>query len=347
MRQSQLVTSGYKKWKKATEDFMDHAAAASHRESILSADAFVKSFKTGQLEVVNLIRKHATKEAEQNKRNLISIIKAILFLGRQGIPLRGHLEQGRIITEAPITHNDGNFRAFLRHQAMEYDEELKQHLKNAPLNAQYTSPSIQNEILEICGNEILQSIVSSVNSAQCFSVMADETTDVSTKEQLTICVRYICDEAGKGLILKEDFIGFSLIHDMTGLGISTAILSRLRDVGLDLTYIRGQSYDGASSMCSDFVGVKTRILAQYPLAIYTYCSNHCLNLVVSQACKGKHIRNMIGTIKEITSFFSRSSKRTSELYKKIREKYGETKMQVCLPTYKTSALSLIQNFAAE
>lgn len=77
-------------------------------------------------------------------------------------------------------------------------------------------------------------------------------------------------------------------------------------------------------MTSDLVGVKTRIQRDYPLAVYTYCSNHCLNLVISSACKTKHIQNMLGVVKEVVSFFSKSAKRNNHLQKVIETlKVGE------------------------
>lgn len=51
----------------------------------------------------------------------------------------------------------------------------------------YITPQIQNEIICICDNLILKTIVEKVNVARCFSVLADETTDISTNQQLTLC----------------------------------------------------------------------------------------------------------------------------------------------------------------
>jgi hypothetical protein len=50
---------------------------------------------------------------------------------------------------------------------------------------------MQNELIDICGRQLQQVIVSECNSANCFSVIADETTDVSTTEQISLCVRYV------------------------------------------------------------------------------------------------------------------------------------------------------------
>lgn len=76
-------------------------------------------------------------------------------------------------------------------------------------------------------------------------------------------------------------------------------------------------------MTSDLVGVKTRIQRDYPKAVYTYCSSHCLNLVISSACKIKHIQNMLGVVKEVISFFSRSAKRTNALQNAIKNSGAE------------------------
>jgi hypothetical protein len=48
---------------------------------------------------------------------------------------------------------------------------------------------MQNELIAICGRQLQQVIVSECNSATCFSVIADETTDVPTTEQISLCLR--------------------------------------------------------------------------------------------------------------------------------------------------------------
>lgn len=39
----------------------------------------------------------------------------------------------------------------------------------------YTSLQIQNELIKICEKKILGKIISNVNKAECFSILADET----------------------------------------------------------------------------------------------------------------------------------------------------------------------------
>lgn len=61
------------------------------------------------------------------------------------------------------------------------DEALREHIESGPRNATYLSPQIQNEIIAAGGRIIQDIIVNRVNSAQCFTLLADETTDISGK----------------------------------------------------------------------------------------------------------------------------------------------------------------------
>ena len=57
------------------------------------------------------------------------------------------------------------------------DKNLECHLKQAPKNAKYTSPAIENKLISCCGQLIVTEIAARVNAAKCFTVLADETTD--------------------------------------------------------------------------------------------------------------------------------------------------------------------------
>ena len=54
---------------------------------------------------------------------------------------------------------------------------------------------------------IIQELGKQIRSSPFFSIMADETSDVSNKEQLVICIRWV-DE---NLMAHEDFIGIEHI----------------------------------------------------------------------------------------------------------------------------------------
>lgn len=71
---------------------------------------------------------------------------------------------------------------------------LKAHLENATYTAKYLSPDIQNELIELAGEEVLSSILSNARNAKWFSIMADECADVSNIEQMAICIRYVNED---------------------------------------------------------------------------------------------------------------------------------------------------------
>jgi len=76
--------------------------------------------------------------------------------------------------------------------------------------------------------------------------LADETIDVSNKEQITLCVRYANLNSKKKI--REDFLQFIEIQDMSGKGLSDVILKSMTDFGLNTKYLTGKGYDGAAAM---------------------------------------------------------------------------------------------------
>ena len=146
----------------------------------------------------------------------------------------------------------------------EYHEYLKIHIANAPENAKYTSPKVQNDIIELCETTIRERIM--LNISQYWSLIADETQDCSATEQLSICIRYVSD-FGK---VREDFMGFVKLERMDAQSISDTLLGTVQKWGLDLTSLVAQGYDGAAVMSSSKNGVQSKIREKYPNATYVH-----------------------------------------------------------------------------
>ena len=70
-----------------------------------------------------------------------------------------------------------------------------------------------------------------------------------------------------------------------------------------------QILDTPLSMSSNNVGVQARIREVCPLALYTHCHSHQLNLCVIKACSIPNIRNANGVISEIAKYFNYSPNR--------------------------------------
>ena len=86
--------------------------------------------------------------------------------------------------------------------------------------------------------------------------MADETTDCSTVEQLSICVRYLKASQQSKFEVCEEFVGFAEVKDTCASTIADTILSKLRLWGFDLSKLRGKGFDGASNMSGYISGVQ-------------------------------------------------------------------------------------------
>ncbi|XP_029345792.1 uncharacterized protein LOC103308300 [Acyrthosiphon pisum] len=72
--------------------------------------------------------------------------------------------------------------------------------------------------------------------------------------------------------VREDFLKFVPVTDVSGKGLADTIKKELMYFGLDLKNLRGQGYDGAAAMSGAFNGVQALILKEYPSAIYTHSS---------------------------------------------------------------------------
>ncbi|XP_008179014.1 52 kDa repressor of the inhibitor of the protein kinase-like [Acyrthosiphon pisum] len=172
------------------------------------------------------------------------------------------------------------------------------------------SSRIQNEIIVAVGDVIVGKIVERIKKCKFFSILVDETTDISTIEQMTVCIRYVDTSCW---IIREDFVGFVEMNSTTGLALKNSILDKLKDIGLSINNLRGQGYDGGANMSGKNNGAKALIQNDQPLAFYTHCFSHSLNLCLSKACNVPSIKNMLGIVSCVATFFSASAKRADKL----------------------------------
>ncbi|KAL4090644.1 hypothetical protein QTP88_025438 [Uroleucon formosanum] len=272
--------------------FRKHSTCDYHVTSVVKSDQFLDIFTKKQPSIIEAICVDRNVQIQENRKKLVPIIECIILCGRQEIALRGHNDSGKMCVNGNIfdLYNDGNFRAILRYRG-KGDNFLKLHLENSQ-RYKYIGAKIQNEIIAACGDIIQKKIVEKINAAECFSILADETTDVSNKEQLTLCVRYIDDQNN----LCEDFLKYVNIDSLTGASLSSAILNGLTSCGVQCDFLFGQGHDGASNMSGKFRGVQAIICEKYPQALYVHCAAHSLNLAVSSASSIPPIRNCLGIL---------------------------------------------------
>ena len=201
--------------------------------------------------------------------------------------------------------NHGNFWDLLDFRVLAGDTVLAAHLATADKNAMYTSPDIQNQIIGILGHLVHETILKKVHSSLCYTLIANEVTVCSNKEQLHIVLKYVEQMIS---VIKEDLV--TILECDSGItveALADMMFGFVRD-NLDLSKLCGQAYDGTGNMAGKKKGVAARIATQYPLALYMHCASHCLNLVVVVSFDEANVRNVMGGANRLVVFFSHPKK---------------------------------------
>ena len=133
---------------------------------------------------------------------------------------------------------------------------MRDHLQSAARNATCISPDIQNQLISILGDQICNAILRKVLSNLCYTLIADEVTDCSNKEQLCIVMRYVDLETAS---IREDLVTFlECDSGINGKALADKMLGFVRN-HLDPSKMHGQPYYEASNMSGKTNGAATRI----------------------------------------------------------------------------------------
>ncbi|GBP47706.1 Zinc finger MYM-type protein 1 [Eumeta japonica] len=142
------------------------------------------------------------------------------------------------------------------------------------------SSDIQNDLIKSIAQVIRDEIKSEINFAKFVSVIADETPDISHREQMSVIFRYLTKTG-----IEERFVGFFDVTLERGADqLSQSILEIIDQFNCKEKLV-GQSYDGAAVMSGAQGGVQTKIKLQCPMAVFIPCYAHVLNLVLGAVHK--------------------------------------------------------------
>ena len=273
------MTRGFSNWKDGTIAFRNHEKSASHGEAV---QVIIRLPSTTRDIGEQLSQQHATQKLK-NRQALHQIISSIKFLGRQGLAIRGD-----------GTETDSNLQQLLKMKADE-DSNLTEWLKRK--ENVYTSPDIQKEVIKLMGHQVFRDISGDLQKSSFLTVMADETTDSSNHEQVTLILRHVTKE----LEVHEEFVGLYHTDSITAATLTSVIRDVLIRLNLSVDKLRGQCYDGASAMSSSKSGVAKKISDLEPRAVYTHCYGHALNLAAGDTLKQcKVTKDSLETTREIT-----------------------------------------------
>ncbi|XP_076923185.1 uncharacterized protein LOC143585242 [Bidens hawaiensis] len=182
-----------------------------------------------------------------------------------------------------------------------------------------TSPKIQKDICNCFAQEVLKQIFEELDD-DVFSILVDESRDISKKEQMAMVLRYV-DKNG---VVKERFIGLVHVLETSALTLKSAIDEVFTRYNLSLTRVRGQGYDGASNMAGKFNGLKALISKENSSAYFIHCFAHQLQLVVvALANKHDDVWAFFEKVTTLTNVVCSSCKRIDMLRESQQEKLKE------------------------
>ena len=109
----------------------------------------------------------------------------------------------------------------------------------------------------LMANQVLRAILSEIREANIFAVLADEASDVSLKEQLCVCIRWV-DES---FTVHETPLELINVPKTDSKTLASVIKYCLVRFSLTINQCRGQAYDGESNMSGHIRGVAAQIQA--------------------------------------------------------------------------------------
>ena len=294
-----FVSTGYHNWKAATDSrkgFTKHEHSTYHLTAIQALSN--KSDDIGEL----LSDAHRA-EKDTNRQMLLHVLSTVRYLARQGLAFRGHNDDA------------SNFMQLLKFRCDDIPE-MRQWLENN--SRKYTSHDIQNEMVELMGQTILHQVIDGARKSDFYSIMVDETRDISNREQLVICLQWT-DEF---LMPHKDFVGLYQIDRADASTIAAVVKDVLIRLQMPLDKCRGRCYDGCSTMSGHKNGFAAIIKKDEPQALLTHCYGHALNLAASDAVmQCGHMKDLLDTVYEITKLVKFPPKREAQL-RNIKAYFG-------------------------
>ncbi|XP_050281356.1 uncharacterized protein LOC126722237, partial [Quercus robur] len=220
----------------------------------------------------SVLVKQSNKDKLEYQVQLNVIADCIRFLLCRGLAFRGH-------DESQDSSDKENFLELLQFLG-DHNESINEVLQTALKNCKLTHSDIQKDIVNAITCETSKAIIKDLDNG-FFSILVDESRDISVKEQMSLVLRYVNK---KGIII-ERFLGIVHVASTTALSLKCAIECLLCESNLSLSNLRGQGYDRVSNMQCDINGLKILILKENKSAFYVHCFAHQLKLTLVAVAK--------------------------------------------------------------
>ena len=278
-------------WVKATTLLAKHNKSDWHKAAVENQKLSYSLLHEKRGGIVEQIISVSEEEKQHNRTFLKKLVRSLYFLVKQH-----------------IAHTT-TFEGLITLQIENGDIQLRSHRDKCPRNATYESYATVVDILSSISKIIERDLLSSFKSSTYFSLMADESTDVSSKEELSICARWEQDNKP-----VEHFLGIVPAKETTAEAISFYLCAFLESKSIDITTMRGLGFDGTNTMSGQRSGVQKRLRLHSPSAVYVHCRCHQLQLATLNAAdEHREAKRVLGTLLTIWKAFHYSTKKAEKL----------------------------------
>ena len=238
---------------------------------------------------------------EQWRSFLVRVITSLKFLGECALLVRGHdADSGLLFKLMKLRSTDTSCTSFSK--------------CISSTRLEFMSPDIQNEIIQLLAHDDVQRRISEeLRNFKYFMICADGTTDITGQEQLSVILRCVTPD----FTVNEYFLGLVTMVSTTGEKIADVIRDVLLRLNIDISYCRGQVYDGAASMTRIHKGVKAEIQKIVPEAVFVYCKNHGVNLDLQHAIESNRWSYDLMQFLNSQSNFIRDTRKRFDLVRKL------------------------------
>ena len=158
--------------------------------------------------------------------------------------------------------------------------------------------TLQNKLVSIISQQITKSIVIAIEQCRAWAIIVDTTSDVTSCEQVSICVRIVHING----TVSEHLLAIQNANSTTAENVFDLLFSTLQSKGASFNKLVAQAYDGASNMSGCFNGLQvvdkfqcylcTLLCPYIESSVVRYCGcchRHCLGILkCSMCCLANH-----------------------------------------------------------
>lgn len=288
-----FIIKSFNNWKKSTgsesknNKLLKHELSDTHTTAATLTGEQTTMSKQGRT-VYSMVKHQSATEKLTNLERMIDFTDAAYFLFKQEIPHTTNYEALlALVARLDGSHNVQNF------------------MDSSPQNATYQSYATATELLQAVTNWLQSGIVETLQKSPFLAIMGDESTDIRTRTELSVCFRYISD--GRPV---ETFFCLHQLRSTDSSTISNAILNLVKEHRIPLCNIYWIAFDGAANMSGRKNGVQAMLKKEMPNAHYIHCRSHLLNLAAANVANDfKPLRALFSAFNSLWKFFHNSPKK--------------------------------------